>query len=69
MGRFLVCMTCGTGHTFEDDAEDDVVPQCATCQGREWRNPHDPKVRYSLTHNDKRLLRSLRIEAEPETTS
>ncbi len=45
-----------------------VPTSCAHCGGTKWTAipnlGNEPKPKYELTLNDKRLLRSFRIEAE-----
>lgn len=60
----VYCMACEAPNDFKRlwlDPED----ACAHCgtQGR-WRRVNDPKVEWELHHNNKRLLKSLRIAQE-----
>lgn len=63
----LRCNPCGrsvTASTFS-------VPQplCAYCGARDWRNVDEVEKPYTLTGDDRRFLRSLRItqDADPPT--
>lgn len=45
------------------------APNCAHCGTRDWRNTDEPQKVYPITANDKRFLKSLRIEAYDEKRS
>jgi hypothetical protein len=60
----LYCCICGKPNEFARNwiESEDACIECGT-RGR-WRRYNDPTVEYALNENDRRLLRSLRIEAE-----
>ena len=61
MAVTLYCQQCGRGETITVIGE---LPDCRICGPTVWRSASDPKQPYELTFNDKRFLRSIRVEAE-----
>lgn len=64
MAMTLYCRECQQPNYFERNwlNEDDACQYCHSVG--QWRTLNDPKHDYTLTHNDKRFLRSLRIGQE-----
>jgi hypothetical protein len=67
MSRELWCRHAGCGRVHESLAGE--VPRiCPFCErAASWTTvppPEDPKVEWELTPNDKRFLRSIRVNAE-----
>ncbi len=62
--RFLICSGCWMPSAYVR-----LVPtSCLHCGGTKWTAipnlGEEPKPKYELTHMDKRLLKSLRIDSE-----
>lgn len=62
MGVRVFCETCGRGATLTMIGK---VPDCKVCGPTKWRTadqPNDNKYPYHLNTNDKRFLKSIRVE-------
>ena len=60
----LWCRNCGHKNTFPRNWLEDA-DACKECKAMgQWRTHGDPSVDYALSENDKRFLKSLRIDAE-----
>lgn len=61
----VYCQACGRGAVVQMPVTDPAQwPNCDTCGPTEWFTADQPDDRlypYMLSHNDKRLLRSLKI--------
>jgi hypothetical protein len=55
----LACRTCGYVIICQT-----AEPPFCRCGNRHWRNAEDPITPYEITLNDRRLLKSLRIQSE-----
>ncbi len=59
----LWCSTCSRAVAFTTE----VPPRCATCNGTTFKaipSSEEPKKDYKLSMNDRRFLKSLRIQPE-----
>lgn len=61
--RILWCRTCVTGYASVGELPA-LCPNCG--QPANWSDTLEPRVRYELTFNDKRFLRSINVQWREE---
>jgi hypothetical protein len=63
MAAILYCRHCNTGYTTTGM----IPPVCPGClRTGNWTTKPGPKIAYQLTNNDKRFLKTLRIQPEDD---
>lgn len=61
MAVTVYCVNCGRGEVITVIGE---LPDCRVCGPTKWKTATDPRVDYEVNHNDKRFLKSIRIDPE-----